>query len=58
MMAATTAATPSVPDRRNRELLDRSILGTDLTIGGGIVTFAAAPVMWLVIALVWAALPA
>lgn len=58
MMVATSAAALSAPDRRSKKLRDHLFLGTDLTFGGAIITLAAAPVMWLIIALVWTALPA
>lgn len=53
---SASAGTVQAPQRVT--LLDRPFLGTDLTVGGAIISVAAAPVLWFVIMLVWAALPA
>ena len=39
-------------------VLRRPFMGTDLTIGGAVVTLMAAPIFWFLFLLVWAALPA
>lgn len=39
-------------------VLRRPVMGTDLTIGGVIVTLMAAPIFWFLFLLVWVALPA
>lgn len=33
-------------------------MGTDLTLGGAVLTLMAAPAVWFLFLLVWAALPA
>ena len=38
--------------------LGRPFMGTNLTIGGAIVTLIAAPAFWFLFLLVWTALPA
>lgn len=47
-----------VPQNQNRAIFAASFLGTDLTIGGALGTITVSPVVWLIIDLVWAALPA
>ena len=39
-------------------LLARPFMGTDLTLGGAAVTLMAAPAVWFLFLLLWAALPA
>lgn len=41
-----------------KALLARPFMGTDLTLGGAVLTLMAAPAIWLLFLLVWAALPA
>lgn len=41
-----------------KALLARPFMGTDLTFGGAVLTLMAAPAIWFLFLLVWAALPA
>lgn len=51
-------ASPAFPRMRKCSAWRTPFMGTALTRGGAAMTFAASPVLWLVAALAWAALPA